>query len=164
MSINPSIFKGYDIRGIYPTDLNEENIVGIVTPIYAFFQKGQTEPKPLTLVVGTDMRTSSPSLTKTAIDTLTNLGAIVVDVGVVSTPTFYFAVSYYGYEAGIQITASHNPKEWNGLKIVKKSPSGLIKIGKPTGLEEIKQMVLDGITLPKLGNGTKCRSRWSPYH
>lgn len=144
MSINPSIFKGYDIRGIYPTDLNEETIIPITKAIYKFFHKEKSENEPLTIVVGTDMRVSSPSLTKKAIDTLVELGANVIDIGVVSTPTFYFAVSHYKYECGMQITASHNPKEWNGIKFVKNTSQGLIKIGKTTGMNEIKDMALKG--------------------
>ena len=144
MNINPTIFKGYDIRAIYPTDINEDNIVPIIKAIYGFLIGDRSSDKPFTLVVGTDMRISSPSLTKAAIKTLLDLGANIIDIGVVSTPTFYFAVSHYNYDSGIQITASHNPKEWNGIKIVKNSPKGLIKIGKPTGLEEIKEMALKG--------------------
>lgn len=135
MTINPCVFKGYDIRGIYPTEINDETIVPIVKAIYTFLS-------PKTLVVGTDMRTSSPTLTKIAIETLIRLGAHVIDIGMVSTPTFYFAVYNYNYDAGMQITASHNPKEWNGIKIVKKGEKGLIKIGKSTGLEQIKQMAM----------------------
>lgn len=148
MNINSGIFKGYDIRAIYPTDINEENIIPIVKAIYTFLIRGHEKGKPFTLVVGTDMRTSSPSLTKVAIKTLLDLGANIIDVGVVSTPTFYFSVSHYGYDAGIQITASHNPKEWNGIKIVKKGEKGLIKIGKPTGLEEVREMALRGESAP----------------
>lgn len=147
MIINPSIFKGYDIRGIYPTELNEENIIPIISSIYK-------KLAPRTIVVGTDMRTSSPSLTNVAIKTLVDLGAKVIDVGVVSTPTFYFAVSHYKYDAGVQITASHNPKEWNGIKIVKNSPAGLIKIGKSTGLDEIKQMALAGQSVESQAGGS----------
>ncbi|MBI2613201.1 MAG: phosphomannomutase/phosphoglucomutase [Candidatus Levybacteria bacterium] len=154
MNINPGIFKGYDIRAIYPTDINEENIVPIVSAIYTFLIRDQYPNRPFTLVVGTDMRTSSPSLTKTAIKTLLDLGANIVDIGIVSTPTFYFAVSHYSYDAGIQITASHNPKEWNGIKIVRNSPKGLIKIGKPTGLEEIKEMALRGNSVKSQVRGT----------
>ncbi len=147
MTINPSIFKGYDIRGIYPQDLNEQNIVPIIKAIYSFL-------KPESLVVGTDMRISSPSLTRVTIQTLVGLGAHVVDIGMVSSPTFYFVVHHYGYDAGIQITASHNPKEWNGIKIVKRGLKGLIKIGKPTGLEKIKEMALKDESLPLTGGGT----------
>src|SRR3990167_1335179 len=159
MNINPGIFKGYDIRAIYPKDINEENIVLIVKAIYTFLVKDYGEKKPFTLVVGTDMRTSSPSLTKVVIETLEGLGANIVDVGIVSTPTFYFSVSHYGYDAGIQITASHNPKEWNGIKIVQKGEKGLIKIGKPTGLEEIKQIALGGKFIQPKGKGTVSQKR-----
>lgn len=141
MNIPSHIFKGYDIRAIYPTEIDEESIAVIVAAIYKFFKKGKPEDAGLTLVVGTDMRTSSPSLTKVAIDTLVSLGAHVIDIGMVSTPSFYFAVSHYGYECGLQITASHNPKEYNGVKFVKKVPNGLLKIGKTTGMNEIKDMV-----------------------
>ncbi len=153
MNINPGIFKGYDIRAIYPTDINEENIVPIIKAIYTFLARDYKGNKPFTLVVGTDMRTSSPSLTKVAIKTLLDLGANMINIGVVSTPTFYFAVSHYGYDAGIQITASHNPKEWNGIKIVKSGPKGLIKIGKPTGLEEIREMALREESIKPQGTG-----------
>lgn len=154
MNINPGIFKGYDIRAIYPTDINEEKIIPIVKAIYTFFIKDYKEKRPFTLVVGTDMRTSSPSLTRVAIEVLKKMGANIVDIGVVSTPTFYFSVSHYGYDAGIQITASHNPKEWNGIKIVKKGKKGLIKIGKPTGLEEIKEIALGGKFVNSSGKGS----------
>lgn len=147
MSVPDHIFKGYDIRGIYPSEYNEENIIPIVRAVYTFLHKGKPDDEPLTLVVGTDMRTSSPSLTKVAIDTLVQLGAHVIDIGMVSTPTFYFVVSHYGYESGIQITASHNPKEYNGMKIVKNSPSGLVKIGKSGGLMEIRDAAIKGESL-----------------
>ncbi len=144
MNIPSHIFKGYDIRAIYPDEINEENMAVIVAAIYKFFKKDKPGEENLTVVVGTDMRTSSPSLTKVAIDTLVSLGAHVIDVGMVSTPTFYFAVSHYGYEFGMQITASHNPKEYNGVKFVKRGPNGLIKIGKSTGMLEIKDMAAAG--------------------
>lgn len=153
MSVPDHIFKGYDIRGVYPTDYNEENIVPIVKAVYTFLHKDTPLDKPLTIVVGTDMRTSSPSLTKVAIEALVSLGAHVIDVGMVSTPSFYFAVSHYGYDCGFQITASHNPKEWNGMKIVKNSPKGLVKIGKSGGLMDIREMAKKGESLPEAPGG-----------
>lgn len=154
MNIPEHIFKGYDIRAVYPTEMDEVTIVPIVKAIYKFLHKDKPENEPLTLVVGTDMRTSSPALTKAAIQTLVELGAHVIDIGVVSTPTFYFCVSHYGYEAGFQVTASHNPKEWNGIKIVKNSDKGLIKIGRSQGLEDIKKMALAGESLTPIEGGT----------
>ncbi len=141
MQIDPKIFKAYDIRGIYPTELSEETIVPIIQSIYTFFTQSITKPNP-TIVLGRDMRMSSPMLFDKAIETLVAMGAHVIDVGLVSTPSFYFSVFHYGYDAGIQITASHNPKEYNGIKFVKNSPTGLIKIGKSTGMEEVKQMAI----------------------
>lgn len=153
MNIPDHIFKGYDIRGIYPTDYNEEIIVPIVRAVYTFLHQGKPDGEPLTIVVGTDMRISSPSLTKVAIDTLLTMGAHVIDVGMVSTPTFYFAVSHYGYACGFQITASHNPSEWNGMKIVKNTPKGLKKIGKSGGLMDVKDMAKKGEWLPDAPGG-----------
>lgn len=159
MNIPQHIFKGYDIRGIYPSELNEESVKIIVSAIYKFFKKGKPENESLTLVVGTDMRVSSPSLTKVAIDTLVELGAHVIDIGVVSTPTFYFAVSHYGYECGMQITASHNPPEWNGVKFLKKGSKGLIKIGRSTGMDEVRDMAMSGdVAKPAPGGNVETKT------
>lgn len=143
--VDPGIFKAYDIRGIYPTEINEENIEQITRAIYRFFRREIASNKPLTIVLGRDMRLSSPSLFARAKQTLIVEGANVIDIDLVSTPTFYFAVFHYGFDSGIQITASHNPKEYNGIKFVKNSPKGLIKIGKSTGMDRIKQMALSNL-------------------
>lgn len=148
-----NIFKSYDIRGIYPTELNEENIVSIVRAIYKFFQISINSNEPLKIVVGRDMRLSSPSLFEKATQALVEIGAQVIDIGVVSTPTFYFAVNNYGYDGGFQISASHNPKEYNGLKIVRKVEKGILKIGKPTGMEDIKKMAIEGVKFENAGKG-----------
>jgi len=144
MTIPEHIFKSYDIRGIYPDEINEENIVTIVQAVYAFFSQ-KLNKETITVALGLDMRTSSPKLFEAAKNALIDCGAQVIDIGLVSTPTFYFAVSHYGYETGIQITASHNPKEYNGVKFVINTPTGLIKIGKPTGMEDVKKMALEGV-------------------
>ncbi len=143
MTIDPSIFKSYDIRAIYPGQIDEEKIVPIVKAIYTLFQKQLNNNGQLQILLTRDMRLSSPSLLEVAKKTLIEMGAHVIDAGLLSTPSFYFAVFHYGYDGGIQVSASHNPKEWNGLKIVRKDKTGLIKIGKLTGMEEVKQMVID---------------------
>lgn len=153
MQIPEGIFKSYDIRGIYPDQLNEENIVPIVRAIYKFFQLRYPGKEKLRIVLGRDMRLSSPSLFKVASETLVKLGADVIDPGIVSTPTFYYTVFHYGYDAGFQISASHNPKEYNGLKIVVNSEKGLLKIGKSTGMDEIKRMAIDGVDLVEMDGG-----------
>src|SRR5579872_4919411 len=116
MQIPPTIFKSYDIRGIYPTEINEENLKPIITAIYKLFTERISDTRQLTIVLSYDMRLSGPSLYAVAKKTLLSLGAHVIETGMLSTPTFYFAVSKYQYDGGIQITASHNPKEYNGVK------------------------------------------------
>ncbi len=153
MQISPKIFKAYDIRGIYPDEINEENIVPIIQAIYQFFRTSM-QKETITVVLGRDMRVSSPSLFAVALQTLLGMGANVIDVGLVSTPTFYFSVFHYGYDAGIQITASHNPKQYNGIKYVKNSPQGLIKIGKATGMTQVQEMAINGMQLPSVRTGT----------
>ena len=156
MIIDPSIFKSYDIRGIYPTQINEENTVQIIRAIYKFFYTTLGKEQP-TIVLAYDMRLSGPQLFEVAKKTLIEMGANVIDAGQLSTPSFYFAVFHYGYDCGIQITASHNPKEWNGMKFAMSTPNGLIKIGKPTGMDDVQRLAMETINfVPRTtGNITK---------
>ncbi len=148
MGLDPKIFKAYDIRGIYPTDIDEAKAAQIAKAIYKFFQE-KLKKEEVTVALGWDMRTSSPSIVESVRKALLDAGAHVVNLGLVSTPTFYFAVSHFSYETGITITASHNPKEYNGMKYVINTPQGLLKIGKPTGMEDVKKMALEGVDLPQ---------------
>ncbi len=143
MSINPAIFKAYDIRGVYPQDINEENIQSIVAAIYQFL-KQDLKKEQVSVVLGRDMRLSSPALFAKAQETLKRSGAQVIDIGLASTPTFYFAVLDGQYDTGIQISASHNPKEYNGLKFVKRVGDTLVKIGANTGMDQVKEVALAG--------------------
>lgn len=154
MNIDPHIFKAYDIRAIYPTEIDEEKIVPIIKAIYVFFTQKIASDRQLTIALGRDMRTSSPALFEIAKKVLVECGAQVVDVGLLSTPTFYYSVFNYSYDAGIQITASHNPKEYNGVKFVINGENGLLKIGKSTGMEDVKKMALEGVTVDKKFEGT----------
>ena len=149
-----NIFKSYDIRGVYPTELNEQFAVPITRAIYKLISDQLSSTKPLTIAIGRDMRLSSPAIFEAVSKTLVELGAKVIDLGIVSTPTFYFAVFKYGYDGGIQITASHNPKEYNGLKIVRRSSTGLVKIGKNTGMSEIKHGSREGVDMMPRGKGS----------
>lgn len=151
--MNPKIFKAYDIRGIYPEELNEQTIESIVKAIYTFFLS-KLQKEKATIVLGKDMRMSSPALFEVAKNTLIAMGADVIDVGLVSTPSFYFSVFHYGYDCGIQVTASHNPKEYNGVKFVLNSPRGLIKIGKSTGMDIVKELALNNGPFAKEAKGT----------
>jgi len=108
-----SIFKAYDIRGKYPTEINEKVVSEIAVALARHFKKG-------TIVVGRDIRLSSPSLYRAAIKQLRtkNLKLKTIPIGLATTPMFYFLVNYLKAVGGIMITASHNPKEFNGLKVV----------------------------------------------
>ena len=106
------IFKAYDIRGIYGTEVTEALAYDIGCA-FAEFMKKDLGRDDLTLVVCQDMRTSSEPLKAEVIRGLTEQGIDVVDIGLASTPTFYFGVAKYGYDGGIQVTASHNPRLFN---------------------------------------------------
>ncbi len=139
MNVDPAIFKAYDIRGIYPTGLNEE-IIGKIGRAFAALLQTENPGRTLTVVVGSDMRTSSPSLKTAVIEGIRAVGVNVVEVGLVSTPTFYFSVAYYGYDGGLQVSASHNPKEYNGCKMVRARG---VPIGRDTGMAEIQRLVIN---------------------
>lgn len=147
MNIPHNIFKSYDIRGVYPEEINEDNVYQITQAIYQVFLDIQGSDQPLSVVTGRDMRLSGPSLFTVMQSALIDAGAKVIDIGLVSTPTFYFAVYHHKYDAGIQLSASHNPPQYNGFKMVKNNSHGLIKIGKSTGITKVKQYALDGIKI-----------------
>lgn len=147
MNIPHTIFKSYDIRGVYPEEIHEENVYQITQAIYQVFLDMQGSDKPLSVVTGRDMRLSGASLFAVMHSALIDAGAKVIDIGLASTPTFYFAVYHYKYDAGIQLSASHNPPQYNGFKMVKNNSHGLIKIGKSTGMEKVKQYALGGIKI-----------------
>ncbi len=152
MTIDPSIFKSYDIRAIYPTQINEENIQVIAQSIYKVLSEKLGKEK-YKMAIGHDMRISSPALFSKLKEALIKCGIEVIDFGLVSTPTFYYGVFAKKYDGGIQLSASHNPKEYNGLKIVMNSPKGLIKIGKSTGMEDVKRISLETNDLLDLEGG-----------
>lgn len=128
-----SIFKSYDIRGIYPLDLNE-------AAAYKIGQAFVEYTRAKNVVVGQDMRVSSPALFKALTQGIITQGADVYNIDLVPTEGMYFAVGHYDYDAGIMITASHNPKEYNGFKLIKK----VVKGAKIIPGEEIKRIVENG--------------------
>jgi len=130
--LDPKVFKAYDVRGIYPTELDEEGGYSIGR---AYVE--QFEPKAI--AVGRDMRLSSPSMAKAVIEGAAAGGAEVVDIGVVGTEMVYFAVGDLGLDGGIQVTASHNPKEYTGMKIVRR---GALPVGGDSGLLEIRDRAM----------------------
>ncbi|HDR90653.1 MAG TPA: phosphomannomutase/phosphoglucomutase [candidate division Zixibacteria bacterium] len=134
MQFDESIFKAYDIRGIYPEQLNE-NIARLIGAGLVDYL-GCSE-----VYVGQDMRVTSDSIFDALADGIISAGADVVDLGMVSTDGIYFAVGKFGAEAGIMITASHNPPEYNGFKICK---AGAVPLSGTDGLPQIKEFVRRG--------------------
>lgn len=153
MTIEPSIFKSYDIRAVYPSELDEEGIASITRAVCKVVSQ-KTGKEKIKMVLSRDMRTSSPSLSDAVQKALLNLGVEILDIGIASTPSMYFAVFFLGADGGIQISASHNPKEYNGLKMVANSPQGLIKIGKGTGMEDVKSLSIQAAPLIQVPGGT----------
>ncbi|KAA3632123.1 MAG: phosphomannomutase/phosphoglucomutase, partial [Calditrichaeota bacterium] len=114
MQIDSSIFKAYDIRGIYPDQLSEPIAYKIGFALASYL-------KPKNIAVGRDMRTSSDPLAEQLIQGIIDYGSDVIDLGLCSTDGLYFAVGKFEYDGGVMITASHNPKEYNGFKICRKN-------------------------------------------
>lgn len=113
-----SIFHDYDIRGVYPKEVNEEVYKLIGRALAAYIKKGP-------IAVGSDMRTSSPSLKKSLIEGIVDSGLDVVDLGMISTEMLYFASGKYHYKLSCIVSASHNPPQYNGLKAVEEGMKAL---------------------------------------
>jgi len=132
MKINSNIFRAYDIRGIYPSELNENTAYLIGRAFVGFLKK-----RKLKIVVGRDNRLSSPTLHKNLVKGITDMGADVVDIGLTATPMFYFAVAHYNYDGGVIVTASHNPGQYNGFKMVREKA---IPISGESGIKDIQRL------------------------
>jgi phosphomannomutase len=131
MTINPAIFKAYDVRGLYPSEVNEEGARLIGRGFVAYLTAKR-------IAVTRDMRLSSPSLTAAFIEGARLQGADVVDYGMAGTDMMYFAVARDGHDGGAQITASHNPKEYNGIKLVRREA---FPLSGDAGIGDIRDMV-----------------------
>lgn len=142
------IFKAYDIRGIYNQDFNDD-LAYQLGLAYVSLRSQEADCKDkkgkLKIVVGRDMRLSSGSLKSALIKGLLAAGADVFDIDLASTPTFYFAVGSDNYDGGIMISASHNPKEWNGFKVVRAKAR---PISGDTGLQDLKEKISTGKLTP----------------
>ncbi len=144
MSFNQSIFRAYDIRGIYPEEVNEKTAYQIGRAFAAYLKESETEI-PEKIAVGRDARLSSPVLSRSFISGIIDQGINVWDIGLVTVDIVYFASGYFRLPAAM-VTASHNPKEYNGFKLMKKDVE-FIGIG--SGLEEIKRIVMGESSLPR---------------
>src|SRR5262245_55596835 len=131
MRLDPDIFKAYDVRGTYPDQVHEEGARAIGAAFVAYL-------KAKRIGVGRDMRLSSPALAAAFIDGALSQGADVVDYGMIATDMLYFAVATDGLDGGVMITASHNPKQYNGMKMVRQEA---IPLSGDAGISDIRDMI-----------------------
>jgi phosphomannomutase len=126
--LDPNVFKAYDVRGLYGDELDEQGAYAIGRAYVEVFS-------PARIAVGRDMRVHAPAMAAAVIAGVSEGGAEVVDIGMVGTEMLYFAVESLGLDGGIAVTASHNPKEYTGMKIVR---AGALPVGGESGLLEIR--------------------------
>jgi phosphomannomutase len=130
MQVNPGIFKAYDIRGVYPTELNEEAAYLIGRAFVTFLEVP-------TVLVGRDMRISSPAIFDAVTRGITDQGADVTDIGMVSTDQYYYACATLGLP-GMMVTASHNPAQYSGFKMVRQMP---YLLSGDEGIQDLRRLV-----------------------
>ena len=126
--LDPKVFKAYDVRGLYKTELDEEGA-------YAIGRAFVDQFEPRRIAVGRDMRLSSPTMAAAVREGAADAGAEVLDLGLVGTEMLYFAVGELDLEGGVMVTASHNPKDYTGMKIVR---HGALPVGGDSGLLDVR--------------------------
>ncbi len=167
MSVIDKVFKAYDVRGLYGDEIDEDMAWKIghacgqfLRSLLSGYERGQAATNRL--VVGRDMRPHSESLVEAMIEGVSASGTSCIDIGMVDTPMVYFAINHLGTCGGVQVTASHNPIEYNGFKI---SGTKARPIGGNTGLNEIKHIVTTLRRMPKSASLTPsdCVDLWDEY-
>src|SRR5437867_273352 len=152
--LDPKVFKAYDVRGIYGPELDEAGAYAVGRAFVEQFE-------PERIAVGRDMRLSSPTMAHALIEGAADAGADVLDLGLVGTEMVYFAVGELGLDGGVAVTASHNPKEYTGMKIVRR---GALPVGGESGLLDVRDKAL-AVTDRKGGGDelTKKVDIWPAY-
>lgn len=161
------VFKAYDIRGTYPDLLTDYMAWQIGCGTAKFLleeaeQDGETTPMMKSVIIGRDMRQSSPKLRDELVRGLTCNHASVIDLGLVDTPMMYFAINYLDCSGGVVVTASHNPPQYNGFKISKRKAK---PVGEQTGLSEVRKYaaMVDKNLEPQEGTSVEQRDLWEAY-
>jgi phosphomannomutase len=152
--MNPDIFKSYDIRGVYKKEFFEEDAyaIGFATAEILNFKK---------VAVGRDARESGPILMERLIQGLRDAGCDVIDIGMITTPMLYFSSWYLDVDGALSITASHNPAEYNGIKICKKNA---LPVGEASGLFDIRDRALKGNSSAKETLGSLTQENIKPAY
>jgi phosphomannomutase len=151
--LDPKVFKAYDVRGIYPAELDEEGA-------YAVGRAYVEQFEPRQIAVGRDMRLSAPAMAAALTRGAVDAGCDVLDLGLVGTEMVYFAVGEQDLDGGVAVTASHNPKEYTGMKIVR---SGALPVGGESGLLEIRDRAVKGFGDPTGAGSVRQVDIWPAY-
>jgi phosphomannomutase len=151
--LDPSVFKAYDVRGLYPSQLDEEGAYRVARAYATHFE-------PRSVALGHDMRLSSPSVAQAAADGIADSGADVVELGLVGTEMLYHAVTELALDGGICVTASHNPKEYTGMKIVRR---GALPVGGDSGLAEVRALAEGGFDEPASRGAVRSEDVWPSF-
>ncbi len=151
--LDPKVFKAYDIRGLYPAELDEEGAYAIGRAYVEQFQ-------PDKIAVGRDMRLSSPAMAAALVRGAVDAGCDVLELGLVGTEMVYFAVGDLELDGGVAVTASHNPKEYTGMKIVR---AGALPVGGESGLLEIRDRALAGPGEPTSSGSVREVDIWPAF-
>ncbi|HVC88695.1 MAG TPA: phosphomannomutase/phosphoglucomutase [Gaiellaceae bacterium] len=133
--LDPKVFKAYDVRGIYPAELDEAGAYAVGR---AYVEQFETA----SIAVGRDMRLSAPSMARAVIEGAADAGADVLDLGLVGTEMLYFAVGSLELDGGLMVTASHNPKQYTGMKIVRR---GALPVGGESGLLDVRDRAVAAV-------------------
>jgi phosphomannomutase len=151
--LDPKVFKAYDIRGIHPTELDEEGAYDVGRAYVEHFEARR-------IAVGRDTRLSSPAMAAAATRGAVDAGAQVYDLGLVGTEMVYFAVGDLDLDGGIAVTASHNPKEYTGMKIVRR---GALPVGGESGLLDLRDLAVEGFGDPTGAGDVEEADIWPRY-
>jgi phosphomannomutase len=149
----PGVFKAYDVRGLYPAELDEDGA-------YAVGRAYVEQFEPRRIAVARDMRLSSPTMAEALVRGAADGGADVIDIGMAGTEMLYFAVGELGLDGGVAVTASHNPKEYTGMKIVRR---GALPVGGESGLLEVRDRALRGEWQAKKRGQVLQNDIWEPF-
>jgi phosphomannomutase len=144
VALHPRVFKAYDVRGIYPEQIDEDGA-------YAVGRAYAEEFEPGSAAVGHDMRLSSPSMAQAVIRGISDAGTDVIELALVGTEMLYFAVGHLALDGGVAVTASHNPKQYTGMKIVRR---GAQPVGGDSGLLEIRKRAERGFAAKRQRAGS----------
>lgn len=151
--LDPKVFKAYDVRGIHPTEIDEDGAYAIGRAYVEHFE-------PRAIAVGRDMRLAAPTMAAAVIEGAADGGADVADLGMAGTEMVYHAVGSLGLDGGICVTASHNPKEYTGMKIVRR---GALPVGGDSGLEDVRRGAEAGFGPVKRRGEIRQEDVWPSY-